>query len=199
MGGRGGAPNLAAYHNSPHVTAMSAGMEFEKGTVMSTGRFTVCVMTAAVAAVFLGGPAAAQSPSPPPPPPPVTVQNVSYCVVHDGRLHTVTVQYNPATGDTTYNGQPLEGYPAPGYAGGETWFIDNEPVMFNGRRYVKYGLPRRLGAGDVKNVGTVHGVSVFAEPDASARRSEVIYVPIRPGCEFQSYQTEINVGAVRGG
>ena len=146
-------------------------------------------------------------PPPPPPPPPPTIvpvsprlQDVSYCVVQNGQLGSVTVQYNPATGDTTYNGQPVGGYPAiAGYASGETWFINNEPVSFNGRRYVRYGLPRRLGTGDVKTVGTVHGVSVFAEPGADARRPEVIYVPTRPGCEFQPYQTEINAGAVRGG
>jgi hypothetical protein len=40
---------------------------------------------------------------------------------------------------------------------------------------------------------------VFAEPGADARRPEVIYVPTRPGCEFQPYQAEAKAGSVRGG
>jgi hypothetical protein len=128
------------------------------------------------------------------------VQDVNYCVVQNGQLTSVTVQYNPATGDTTYNGQPVStAFPATtGYAGAETWFINTEPVMFNGRRYVKYGLPRILGTSDVTSVGTVNNVSVFAEPSANAQRPEVIYVPTRPGCEFQPYQIEVKAGGVRG-
>ena len=64
---------------------------------------------------------------------------------------------------------------------------------------MKYGLPRVLGTRDVNNAGTVNGVSVFAEPGANAQRPEVIYVPTRPGCEFQPYQTEAKTGSVRGG
>jgi hypothetical protein len=140
-----------------------------------------------------------QPPTPQPvaPPPP---QDVSYCVVQNGQLTSVTVQYNPTAGDTTYNGQPVGvAFPATtGYAGSETWYINTEPIQFNGRRYVKYGLPRILGTSDVNNVGTVNNVSVFAEPSANAQRPEVIYVPTRPGCEFQPYQIEVKAGGVRG-
>jgi hypothetical protein len=145
--------------------------------------------------------------SPPPPPPEAPIapaaparQDVSYCVVQNGQLSSVTVQYDPATGDSTYNGQRVgAAFPQAGYAGAEPWFVNTEPVTFNGRRYVKYGLPRVLGTSDVSNAGTVHGVSVFVEPGADARRAEVIYVPTRPGCEFQPYQTETKAGSVRGG
>jgi hypothetical protein len=138
---------------------------------------------------------------PPPPPPPMVAAptDVSYCVVQDGRLSSVTVQYDAASGDTTYNGQPLrQAFPATGYAAGQTWFVDNAPVTFNGRRYVKYGLPRILGTSDVNGAGTVQGVSVFTEPSADARRPEVIYLPTQPGCEFQPYQVETKAGSVRG-
>jgi hypothetical protein len=126
--------------------------------------------------------------------------DVNYCVVQNGQLSSVTVQVNTTTNDTTYNGQPVGvAFPATtGYAGGETWFINTEPIQFNGRRYVKYGLPRILGTSDVNNVGTVNNVSVFAEPSADAQRPEVIYVPTRPGCEFQPYQLEVKAGGVRG-
>jgi hypothetical protein len=139
-------------------------------------------------------------PEPQPQPQPTPPQDVNYCVVQNGQLTSVTVQYNPATGDTTYNGQPVStALPATtGYAGAETWYINTEPIQFNGRRYVKYGLPRILGTSDVNNVGTVNNVSVFAEPSANAQRPEVIYVPTRPGCEFQPYQLEVKAGGVRG-
>ncbi|HEX8832109.1 MAG TPA: outer membrane beta-barrel protein, partial [Longimicrobium sp.] len=92
-------------------------------------------------------------PPPPPPPPPSEApvaraaparQDVSYCVMQNGRLSSVTVQYDPATGDSTYNGQRVSAaFPqTTGYAGAEPWFVNTEPVTFNGRRYVKYGLPR---------------------------------------------------------
>ncbi|MFL5385016.1 MAG: hypothetical protein ACJ8GN_21050 [Longimicrobiaceae bacterium] len=120
------------------------------------------------------------------------MQDINYCVVQNGQLTTVTVQYNPA-GDSVYNGQPVStAFPATvGYAGSETWFINSEPIQFNGRRYAKYGLPRTLGTTDVTNVGTVNNVSVFAEPSANPQRPEVIYIPTRPGCEFQPYQIEV--------
>jgi hypothetical protein len=127
------------------------------------------------------------------------VRDVSYCVVQNGQLANVAAQYNPASGDTTYNGQPIhQAFPATGYAAGEAWFANSEPVSLNQRRYVKYGLPRILGANEVNGVGAVHGVTVFAEPAANAQHPEVIYVPTRPGCEFQPYQNEVKGSSVRG-
>jgi len=152
--------------------------------------------------------AAPLPPLPPPPAPEAPIapaaparQDVSYCVVQNGQLSSVTVQYDPATGDSTYNGQRVSAaFPqTAGYAGAEPWFINTELVTFNGRRYVKYGLPRVLGTSEVSNAGTVHGVSVFVESGAGMPRPEVIYVPTRPGCEFQPYQSETKAGSVRGG
>jgi hypothetical protein len=40
-------------------------------------------------------------------------------------------------------------------------------------------------------------VGVFAETGATDR-PEVVYIPVRPGCEFQPYQTEVKTGGVRG-
>ncbi|HET7232259.1 MAG TPA: hypothetical protein VFJ16_19795 [Longimicrobium sp.] len=133
---------------------------------------------------------------PPPPPPPAPVgpvmQDISVCVLQNGQLTTVTAQYNPATGDTT--GVPTV---TEGYAANATWFINNEPITFNNRRYVKYGLPRVLGVTEVTSAGTYQGVPVFAETGA-AGSPEVIYIPVRTGCEFQPYQVEQKAGAVRG-
>jgi len=67
----------------------------------------------------------------------------------------------------------------------------------NGRRYVKYGLPRVLGVNEVTRTADYMGVPVFAEAGATAA-TEVLYVPVRPGCEFQPYQLDVKVGGVRG-
>ena len=136
------------------------------------------------------------APPPPPPPPPNPMRDVQVCVVENGMLRNMTVQYNTQTGDTMMNGQRFTPSTA-GYAAGASWFINNEPVMMMGRRYVKYGLPRVLGVNDVTRVGEYQGVSVFAETGATGT-PEVLYVPVRPGCEFQPYQTEVKAGAVRG-
>ena len=138
---------------------------------------------------------------PPPPPPPPMATPVSYCVVQNGMLTSVDVMVNPATGDSmTADGRRLsEAYPATGgYAASAPWFINSEPVTFNDRRYVKYGLPRILGTTEVSSVGSVQGVATFAEPTANAQHPEVIYVPVRPGCEFQPYQIEVKASGVRG-
>jgi len=120
-------------------------------------------------------------------------------VLQDGQLRSVMVQVDPASGDTTYNGTRLDqAFPRTGYAAGEAWFAGTSPVTLDGRRYVRYGLPRILRADQVSSAGAVNGVSVFAEPGAGAR-PEVIYVPTRPGCEFQPYQAETKAGSVRGG
>ncbi len=148
--------------------------------------------------------------TPPPvvlPPPPVIetppaapiMQEIQVCVLQqDGSLANVPAMYNPTAGDTTVNGQPFAtAYPMNAmYAANATWFINNEPVMFQNRRFVKYGLPRVLGVNEVTRVGDFQGVPVFAE--AGQTRPDVIYVPVRSGCEFQPYQTEVKTGGVRG-
>jgi hypothetical protein len=61
---------------------------------------------------------------------------------------------------------------------------------------VRYGLPRVLGVNEVTRMGEFQGVPLFAE--AGQSRPEVVYVPVRPGCEFQPYQVETKTGSVRG-
>ena len=136
----------------------------------------------------------------PPPPPPVapTTQDIQVCVLQDGNLTNVTATYNTTAGDTTVNGQPFAtAFPTGGqYAANASWYINNEPVMFQNRRFVKYGLPRVLGVNEVTRVGEFQGVPVFAETGQT--RPEVVYVLVRPGCEFQPYQVETKTGSVRG-
>lgn len=144
-------------------------------------------------------PPAPQPVPPPPPPAPSTMRDIRVCVVENGALREVQAMYNTANGDTTVSGRPFaQAYPATsGYAMGMTWFINNEPITVNGRRYVKYGLPRVLGVSEVARAGEYMGVPVFAEAGA-AGMTEVLYLPVRPGCEFQPYQLDVKVGGVRG-
>jgi hypothetical protein len=136
-----------------------------------------------------------------PPPAPVTHSpTVRICVVEGGALTEVEARYNQNTGDTTtMDGRRFgEAYPTGAqYAASAPWYINNEPVTFNGRRYVKYGLPRVLGTTEITRAGELQGVPVFAET-GGATPPEVIYVPVRPGCEFQPYQGELKTGGVRG-
>jgi hypothetical protein len=142
-----------------------------------------------------------QPPLPPPPPAPAVVngRTIRICVVQDRALREVEVGYNTQTGDTTYQGRPFsQAFPATvGYAAGAAWYINNEPITVNGRRYVRYGLPRVLGVTEVSRIVDYQGVSVFAEMGAQGT-PEVLYVPVRPGCEFQPYQLEVKAGGVRG-
>jgi hypothetical protein len=143
----------------------------------------------------------AAAPLPSAPEPPVIVDPILVCVVVDGRMEDVAVEYDTRTGDTTVAGRPFsEVYPlADGYAANAAWYVENEPIVFTrGRRHVKYGLPRVLGRSDLTPVGEYRGVSVFAEAGA-AEPYRVLYVLTRPGCEFQPYMDTADYGAVRGG
>jgi hypothetical protein len=56
---------------------------------------------------------------------------------------------------------------------------------------VKYGLPRRLGNGDVTRIGWIEGVPVYTEPgDADA--ATVIYVAVDAEGTFQPYYPASN-------
>jgi hypothetical protein len=50
---------------------------------------------------------------------------------------------------------------------------------------------------EVTRTADFQGVPVFAEAGATGA-TEVLYVPVRPGCEFQPYQLDVKVGGVRG-
>ena len=120
------------------------------------------------------------------------------CVVRGGELREVTARYDVASGDTTVEGSPFaEAFPASeGYAAGARWYVENEPIPFLDRRYIKYGLPRPAAIDSVRKVGEYRGVPVFGEvgePDLP-----VLLLPVRPGCEFQQYQYEPVLRGVRG-
>ncbi|HVV83742.1 MAG TPA: hypothetical protein VHE35_11790 [Kofleriaceae bacterium] len=72
-------------------------------------------------------------------------------------------------------------------AAAKSWYIDAQPLTLYGARYEKYGLPRVLGAGDVKRGAVTDGIAVFVVPGTPSP-PDVVYVPVHAGCEFQPYQ-----------
>lgn len=125
---------------------------------------------------------------PAPPPPPPATRQLSVCVVLDGELREVSALYNSLAQDTTYNGQPFSvAFPLSGYGAGAEWYLNNEPIRVNGRTYAKFSVPRVLHVTAVTRLGEYRGVPVFVERGMTGT-PEVIYVPVRPGCEFQPYE-----------
>lgn len=132
-------------------------------------------------------------PTPHPPPPvilsPPAVRPVAACVIRDGELTEIVFDYEFISGDSTYRGVPFSrAFPLDGqYAEPAGWFAGGEAIRFRpGPWFVKYGLPRELDRRDLVRVGEYRGVGVYAEvgQDASA---DVVYLPVRPGCIFQTY------------
>jgi hypothetical protein len=135
-------------------------------------------------------PAPAPPMAPPPPPPPPADRQIMVCVVDGTMLREVTAMYNPTTGDTTVSGQPFSSaYPtrSPEYAAGTSWYIQSDSLMFEGDEYVRFGVTRTVPHTQLMRAGDFEGTNVFVETGAMAPYS-VIYVPVRPGCEFQPYQ-----------
>lgn len=121
------------------------------------------------------------------------------CVVRDGQLASVSATIHPQTGDTVVSGRPFaEVFPAdaPHYLAAAEWAASGEWVVYDRRRYVSYGTPRTLKPADLVRVGEFRGVPLFARTADGAYRS--LYLPIRPGCQFQLYHFNATVGEVRG-
>jgi hypothetical protein len=117
------------------------------------------------------------------------------CVIAGGSLTEVDLHYDPVTGDSTYQGRPVSlAFPVTAdYAASHPWYADGEPIRFRGRRFVRYGEPRVLGVPEVARAGEYRGVGVYTEPGDTA--PAFVYLPVRPGCEFQPYQLERKTGA----
>lgn len=125
------------------------------------------------------------------------------CVLSAGHLREVEVRYDVTTGDSaTAQGRPFsEAYPVDSsYAAVHRWFVEGEMLPIAGREFPleKYGLPRLIRVHEVERFGVYRGVPVFVEAGTAASVPDVVYLPVRPGCEFQPYQQAYTVGAVRG-
>lgn len=123
-------------------------------------------------------------------------QKINVCVIDQKVLKTVTADYNPANGDTTItiNGskRPFgQVYRSSGseYAADASWYINNDPVIIRSRKFVKYGLPRILGTTEIVRAAEYKGIGVYVEAGIKGV-PQVIYIPVRSGCEFQPYQMQ---------
>jgi|GEM_PF-2087790 len=119
---------------------------------------------------------------------------INECIIDQGVLKEIQLDYNSQNGDKSIvvNGVRknfTDVYPTTGkdYAAGEAWYINNDQIPFNGKSYVKYGLPRVLGVREIEKKGTYGNIGVYVEA-GSTGLIEVIYIPVRHGCEFQPYK-----------
>jgi hypothetical protein len=123
-------------------------------------------------------------------------RTISVCVLDNGTLKEVSASYNTRTGDTlvTISTGPVyfrAVHPNDAsYAADHAWYFRHNALRHLGRRYRKYGLPRILGISEVERPGsTVGPVPLYVEKGTTGL-PEVLYVPVRVGCEFQPYQLE---------
>lgn len=75
------------------------------------------------------------------------------------------------------------------YAEGRSWFVSDEPVVFEDLEYVRSGGEIGLSCPSIRQVGEFMGVPLFADV-AAERPFETVYVPVRPGV-WQAYQTDL--------
>lgn len=92
------------------------------------------------------------------------------------------VRLSPTPGPTLALPLPADGR----YAAGAPWFESSGFIEARGTARVKYGLPRRLEAGDVTRIGWIEGVPVFTEP-IDAETVSVLYVAVDRTGMFQPY------------
>ncbi len=142
--------------------------------------------------------------APLPPPPARGEQAIQVCVIEGRIVGDIDAVYLPSTGDTVVVEDGVrrpfaEAYPAtpPEYAAGAEFFLNSDPIRFMDRRYVRLGLPRRVRPSQVTRIGEYQGVGIFGEAGVPTP-PDVLYIPIRPGCEFQPYESEQAVRGVRG-
>jgi hypothetical protein len=134
-------------------------------------------------------PAAPPAPVPQPPALRMSPRDILLCVVRRGELELVHLEYDTRSGDSTCQGVPIARvFPLDStYAGAAEWFALNEPIRMDGRVFVRSGDPRVLGIQELTPVGEYRGVRVFAAAGGHLPPS-VVYLPVRPGCEFQPDQ-----------
>jgi hypothetical protein len=142
------------------------------------------------------------APPRPAPTPATQAQTIQLCVVQDGQLRMVTASVAQPGSDTTVvvDGQTRRFRDVhPGiqaYATGRSWFVEGGPIRVANRQYVRFGLTRVIQPAELTRIGEHQGVPVFAAPGQPAA-PDVVYLPVRPGCEFQPYQLEAQI-QVRG-
>lgn len=112
--------------------------------------------------------------------------------MEESNLDEVSATYDPLTGDTIVivNGMRRsfsQVYPVDQqYAAAAAWWAERRPISLWNRRYDPFGTTRFISRDLLEPLGTFRGVPVFGEAGAR-QRPDVIYLAVRPGCEFQPY------------
>lgn len=112
------------------------------------------------------------------------------CFVQRGRLVEINIIWNPATGDTmTVDSLPItQVAPLTGeYASVAGWYVNQDTITLHGRPFGRYGMTRELGINEVEKVGEYRGVGVYGAAGDPQAATNVVYLPTRPGCQFQPY------------
>jgi hypothetical protein len=118
-----------------------------------------------------------------------SVNDISICVVDHDSLLMVQAAILPGTNDTVVGGRKFSDlYPAvsPPYATGSDWYPRNASILFRGSRY--HGVdhpPQAIRSELLQHVGDHEKVPIFVEVGDTL--PEILYLPVRPGCIFQSY------------
>src|SRR5690606_37747983 len=95
-------------------------------------------------------------------------RTVYRCVIENGVLKEIEVDYNTETGSLTYvrDGKTIdfeEMENLKDYARKKPWYVNNEKISFGKYKYTKYGLPRVLGIGEITRTGSYDGVGIYVE------------------------------------
>jgi hypothetical protein len=140
---------------------------------------------------------------PPPPPDTVVIRETVEPALPEGTPtqlclatgETVTVYITPQ-GDTLVGPRRVSvsqlgaGVAFAGeYAAGRDWFVNDQPVRFDEREYLKAGGEVSLNCANIRQVGEFMGVPLFADANAEAPYQR-LYVPVRPGV-WQAYETDL--------
>ena len=69
------------------------------------------------------------------------------------------------------------------------WFRNNDPITHDGRRYVKYGLPRVFGIDEVEVIGEHDGLAITSGgADADPSSASLLVLSEPASCGFQPYR-----------
>jgi hypothetical protein len=111
------------------------------------------------------------------------------CVVEGGTLRPIRAVHRPEIGDTLIDGAPFsQRYPvhSPPYAQGAPWFERQSPIRM-GEWVYEASTPGRYIAPELLRPLNVYHLQTPLFAAADDPLPEIIYIPVRPGCIFQSY------------
>lgn len=176
-------------HMPNHEPSANTNVHARAGLSLLLGGASRPVVAAAVPAAPRPAPAPMAPPATPPAAPSETAMRI--CVVDGNRLTEVDAIYIAARRDTVVmvDGQrrPFGSvYPATG-AGYARMQTESGAITVSGREYVRFGVARIVPSAQLEWVGESDGVGLYAQRGSEAPY-ETLYLPLRPGCEFQPYR-----------